>query len=647
MANTITTMVENIPGTPDLAALSSMGNRIVVVSKVPGTGKGGGTMVVNGQTGMEVSDILALHDTLPLSTIPFSGPGIYRFEVTDQDSGAKVTWQTRLGGVQVDNPAPAQMRAPVPAPSPVAQAQHVSKTLPLAPSVQHLGNGWYYNPDLNLLTAPDGNLHVWRVGQALPRLSFDTPALPQATPIAALPTLGLTPNPENEQLRQQLTVMQKDLADSRERERESQRSQEMRDLRDSLTKQVSDANARTEAILAKLSERPHENSEVTELKRRLESQEQLAAMRAETKATTDAIMALVRESTANKGVDPVVNMLTSMLTQMQANAGNNFTLLREMANQERNTMEKMMDKHAETMKESGNLDIVNKVMSGMDMIFDRLRKVTELEREIAGSGGSGVDWMSVIKEVGSKAGSAMQMFQAAKAQEARAQTAQAQAQIASAQAQVNHDRVVSETHKARAAIQAASQVAPTTTLAATPEAPVVAPISAPAPEEAAAVAPSSAPAASTSAPASSGKPAKRARVRIEGVPPSLETATLTDLRALFKHETDEVFFGGFAEYVTQLREEVEKPGENDAGTIAGYILQARELIASEAQKGNVPHAAELLVHGQVAYLVERMLPGVAEGLRSEIVKAVRQQLQSELDAERVAAASAPPKGVVA
>jgi septum formation topological specificity factor MinE len=50
----------------------------------------------------------------------------------------------------------------------------------------------------------------------------------------------------------------------------------------------------------------------------------------------------------------------------------------------------------------------------------------------------------------------------------------------------------------------------------------------------------------------------------------------------------------------------------------------------------------LMVAEQIAYLIERILPDVSEGLRSEIIKAIKRHLATEADAARVAAATGKP-----
>lgn len=622
------TLIENIPSTPDIAALSAMTDPIVVVTKISAIGnkRGNDQLIVNGQTGMSSAEILKLHDALPVNAYANSGPGLYRFEVTDQQSGAKMMWQIRLGGASIDNSEGQQLQQQrVGALSTPAAQFTPQRPVPPAPDAQSLGNGWVYNPALDLLTAPDGSLHNWRKGMPLPTLPSFAPL-----PTAQAPTTPFTPmpigaSPETELLRQQLTAMQSALNESRERERESQRQQEIRDLRESFAKTLDETNKRMETILATVA-RPQESGELTELKRRLESRDQLDAIRAETKATTDAMMALVREN-SNKGIDPVVNMLTTMLTQQQATGNTSFQLLRDMATQERQTMLTMMDKQNETLKDSGSLDIVTKVMGGMDMIFDRLRQVTQLEREIAGGSGGGVDWMSVIKEVGSRAGSAVQAFQQAKTREAEAVQMKAQAEIAQAQASAIHD-------KAAVAINQRRQVAATPAKPAPAAAPALTSVPAPVAEETKPVAVST-PAAGASVTGTILAPAERPNKK----KPDLSKATIKELRATFKSEPDDQFFGGFLEYVQQLRDEVAtRPSAYSAEEIANYVLQAREYIAAEAQQGRVTHAAEIFAHGQVAYLIERILPEAAEGLHSEITKAVKRALAAEMDEARVAAA---------
>jgi hypothetical protein len=631
---TMQTLIENIPSTPDIAALSAMNAPIVVVTKVSGAGKrGNDQLVINGQTGLTTNDILKLQDTLPTgNVIANSGPGVYRFEITDGDSGAKSVWQIRLGGVPIENAEPMGQRPVTPVISqPIIAAQQAAKAVPLAPDVQNLGNGWFYNPTLSLLTAPDGNLHVWRPGTALPQINLfgAVPAQAPSTALPALPPL-LVGNPEAEAMRQQLSALQGQLSEAREREREQKRQDEIREMQTSFNRSIEETNKRFEMLVTKLSEPKNEdNGKLMDLERRLAEKDRIDGLRAEMKAQTDSLMAIMQAQTAanaNKGVDPVVNMLTTMLTQMQANAGSNFTLLREMSNQERQMMERMMDKNAETMEKSGNLDIVTKVMGGMDMIFDRLRQVTQLEREISGGGNSGPDWMGVIKEVGSRAGSAMQMFMAAKAREADAAKTVAQAEIAKSQASVVHDRAAVAVARSRQ--QLTSVPAPAAEAADAPDAPAAAPET----ESAAVETPPVAPA-----------PGAVELAKKGAQPKTLSDLSLKDLRKTFKGEPDAVFFGGFAEHVQSLRDEIAKnPNDNSAEDIASYVLQAREFIAAEAQEGRITHAAELMVAEQIAYLIERILPDVSEGLRSEIIKAIKRHLATEADAARVAAAAGKP-----
>jgi hypothetical protein len=623
----MTTLIENIPSTPDLAALSAMDNPIVVVTKVA-AGKGGNNqMIVNGQTGLTTQDILALHDSLPLGKIPNSGAGVYRFEVMDQGSGAKVLWQLRLGGAPVENPSPENVRPLFQAPAmPVVQQQQPMKPMPLAPDVQHLGNGWFYNPALDLLTAPDGSLHNWRKGMQLPTLSFGGPA-PQApvTPLASLPTFGASP--EADALRQQLAAMQSQLTEAREREREQRRQDEIREMQENFKRATEENNKRFEALVAQVSvPKDDGGGKVVELERRIAEKERIDSLRAETKAQMDSMLEIIRASSNNKGIDPMVTMLTTIMSQNQTSAAEQLRMYREAAAEERRTFTAMLDRQSLAAEKTAANNPFEKLAGGFDVLMDRMGRIMEMERTFNGSGNQGVDWMGVIKEVGSKAGSALQAFQMAKAREAQAAQATAQAQTATAQAQIVHDKAAVAISRQRAI--AAAPVKPATpppsdpieaTATATPLIAIVAPV---------------APVAPATTPVSKGKKAKEVQ---------LADLTLRDLRMTFKAEPDEAFFGTTLEFVQQLRDALSSaPSDHTAEDIAGYILQARELIADEAAKGNIPHAAELLVHGQIAYLLERMLPEASEGLRSEVVKAVKRLLQAEADAARVAASTAEP-----
>lgn len=643
MANTITTLIENLPSTPDIAALSQMQDPLVYVTKISAVGnkKGQDSLVINGLTGLSQGDILKLQDTLPLGSVyAGSGPGVYRFEVTDQGSGAKLVWQIRLGGASIENAIPETAAARIQQATPMAlPPAPPAKPIPPAPDAQNLGNGWIYNPALNLMTAPDGSLHNWRPGMPLPKIDF--PSVPTAsTPLAALPAFGAVPvNPENELLRQQLAVTQKALEDLRERERETQRQNEIRDLRDSFTKLHETMNGKIESIVDKLTSRPAENMELIELKRRLESQDQLNAIRAETKATTDAILALIQNQNNNKGIDPVVNILTTMLAQQQTSAAESFRSMREQAMQERETMLRMTEKQAELAEKSSNPDMMSKMLGGLDMIFDRMRNLTQIEREISSGGSGGVDWMALIKETMGRAGSALQVYQQAKAREADALKVQAQAQIAASQERVVATKAAAAVklseQRALAAMAAAEATKPSeeTEAEAEPEAePTAEPEAVPA--NAISIVPPTQ--VVVEQPTKANKPASK-------VAPSLETATTAELRRLFKKEKDEVFFGGFFEIIQQLRSEIQTtPNKYSAEDIAGFVLNAREYISEAAKKGDIPHAAEIFAYGQVEYLVERILPTVSEGLRSEILKSIKAQLKTEEEAERIAAAAGKP-----
>jgi hypothetical protein len=622
-------IVENLRDSPDVAVLKQIESPIVVVTKISATGKrSGNQLIVKGATGMSWQEILDLHDQILNGQIANGGPGLYKFEVTDQNTTAKVAWQTRLigPGEAEEMPAPSALpmaRSPfrpnvVPLPVNTAAAPP-SRSIPPAADAQNLGNGWIYNPSLDLLTAPDGSMHSWRKNQPLPTISTPLPSSTvSAVTVPPMATFAgsTAANPEFETMRQTLAATQAALAEAKEREREAARQREIRELQERMERATAENNARFEALVAKLTE-TKPNNEVEELKRRLEErdredsrQREIERLRSEMKTQLEGVMALVRE-TSSKGPDPVVGVLTQMLADQRHAADLNVQSMRELMAQERAAAREttltpdkiitMLERQAAFSKDDTKEAMASRMFSMIDMMTERMMKFTQMERELGGGGG-GVDWMGIIRDVGKQVGSAVQMFQAVKAREAAAAAAASQAEAAKAAAITATAQAQARAHALPA--RPAAPAAPAAATAAAPE-PAV------------------------------GRP-KKPRVTV--VPPSLSEAKPSELRALFKGETDEQFFGTALEFVQQLREEVAtKPSTTSAEDIAGYILQARALLEEEAKKGNVSHAAELLVHGQFAYLLERLLPNVAEGLRSEVVKALKDQLQAEADAIRIEA----------
>ena len=646
----ITTVVENLESTPNLGALGNFTNPIVMVTKVTQVGtKKTEQLIVNAATGLSASDILKLQDDLPLGKIANSGPGFYKFDVTDQDSGAKMVWQVKLGSSAIDNPTPEAQARPVSIvtgrPGPVVSLAAPAPPAPLASDAQNMGNGWVYTPSLGVMAAPDGSMHQWKPGAPLPTMQqavqpvVQQPAQQQYASTQVGQSTYAGPNPETESLRQQLAAMQAALAASSEREREAQRQTEIRDLQSRMEKALEENNKRFEALVSQIAQPRREDDRVLEMERRLAEKERLDSIRMETKAQIDALAALV-QSGVNRGPDPMVNMLTTLLGQQQVAAAENLRVMREASAQERaiakdlaltpERMFQMMERQAMLTKDTNQGDIMTKVLGGVDMLFERMSRLNQMEREMGGGGG-GVDWMSVIKEVGGKAGSAFQMYQSAKSKEAQAATVTAQAKIAQAQAQVITVRAQGQRKQQQQQQLAAPRTAETLAAQAQP-APTNPPVPARAPSS-----PTPAP-VFVAADAVIPPPAPVSAPVVKE--PHLSDATLTDLRSLFNEEGDALFFGDFLQYIEQLREEVNtNPGEVTADDIASYLLDARSFIAEEVSKGNIPHAAELLVHGQIEYIVERALPEVNEGLRSEISKSIQRALAAEADAERIAAAA--------
>jgi hypothetical protein len=606
MANQVVTVIENqLPSDPDIASLSQMQAPIVMVHKISkgDKGKESTQLVVNGQTGLSTGDILKLQDLLPTGQIPNSGPGIYRFSVTDGESAAKCSWQTRLGAAGLDA-APSAPTSALPFNMmPTASAvRPVAAPLPImapSPGVRSLGNGLFYDEALELLTMADGSIHPWRKGQPLPPPAVSAAATPitQMMQPAAGPGIPFfaQPSPELEATKAALVHAQRSLEmvqQQQAQEREaSARRQEIADLRTELRDSLKE-------LAGQLTARPHEDPAVADLKRRLESQETLAALQASTKAQIDAIMALV-QGNANRGIDPVITVITSMMQQGQQASQETLRMVRETAGAERQTLMTVLDRQAAMAEKAAANNPMDKLAGVFDVVVDKLGRVMQMEREFSGSGG-GVDWISVIKEIGGKAGSAVEAYQLAKSREAAAAEANSRAQIAQAQASVAHDRALVAVRGSKAPVSAKPAAAPV-----------------------------AAPAAASAAPSPT-------RIKVEL--PNLEKATLKELRSIFNPERDEVFFGNFFTHIKQLRVALAAaPAEFSAKKIAELLMEAREFIAQEATAGRVPHAAEIWAHGQTGYLLERLLPETSEGLRSEVVKALTALQAAEADAERIEA----------
>jgi hypothetical protein len=590
-------IVESLDSSPNVAALFAMSNPLVMVTKVSPTGKrSSDQLVVNGLTGASGKDILALQETLPLGTIyPNSGPGLYKFEVTDQDTTSKVRWQIRLGSSSTNDSESgprtigASLVAPAAAPRVGATPVNPLPSVPAAHDAQNLGNGWVYIPSMEALTAPDGTMHPWRKGMPFPTIT--TPVT--ATSSSISPFLNSTAaSPELDAMRMQLAQAQQALNEAREREREETHRREIEALQSRMERAIEESNKRFEALISSLRE-PKEDSRVRELEQKILERERTDALRGELTSKIETLQTIVRDN-QNRGPDPVVTALTQMLADQRHASDSALASMREMMVQERVTAREngltpdklltLLERQALLNKDHNSEGFMNKMLGAVDMLFERMMKLTQAERELSGSGG--VDWMSVIKEVGSRAGSALQTFQAAKANEAKAEGLKAEAEIARARA-----------------IEARAKQGQITAV--------------PTP----------------------GKPPRKPAAAPVPAPVKLEDAKLADLRSVFGVETDKAFFGDFFGYVEQLRDEANKPGV-PAGEIASYIMQARDLVAEEAAKGNVPHAAEMMAAGRYDYLMERMLPSAPEGLRSEIVKAVQALILKEESDARVAANTA-------
>ena len=647
--NQISIVETGVPTAPDVTALQQMQDPLVMVHKIiqrPGN-KRESSLVVNSKTGLSMKQILKLQDeVIDTKKYPEGGLGLYRFEVTDQQSTAKTYWETRIGGRSGEEDGVPATPAPGGGTAPRAAAANAN--VPLAPETENLGNGFIFNSKFKLLTVPDGRIFQWSPDQQLPNLGITL--APQATPTAtatqaSTPFAMTLPNPELENIRVELARAKEENTRIRDEAKERQRQEEIKDLRESHQKQIADTTARFEALVEKLSARPTENPELAEMKRKLEDRERQDALRAEIAAKMDAITAMVRESSANKGPDPMIQILMQMMGQQAQGAQENMRLMRESANAQLATAQTsserfldFMQKQAESAKDSGSSMINEKFVGVLSGVMDTMLRVKETEARLAGAG-SGPDWMGILEKITEKAGTAITAFTQASRAKATADAARSNAEIVRTRANAEVAVRQAEATRALAAVKAAD--APATPAASTkpatseekrdalaaqmfPTPPAPAPIE-PAPVSTQVAPAPTPPVEPASAPEAA--PKKKGGKRAN----PLAAASIPDLRKAFNKIEDEEFFGPFFSSIAELREELTKDAEQySPDDVAQFVIDAREYITQAVQEaGKVPLVVDMLAYGKFAYLFERMLPEAGENFWHDAEVALAAKITAE------------------
>lgn len=619
------------PAAPNISALQAMQAPVVMVHKIIPAQRGNGRqmqLVVNGAKKLKAPQILELQDAIvDLNRYPTGGPGFYRFEVSDGASPAKEFWETRLGSTDFEDGAAVAAPASTQPSAPATPAKPADPNIPPAPETVSLGNGFVYNPRFRLLTLPDGRILQWEQSQPLPDL---TPNFARFAPPAPATPLGASmfggPSPEVETLRTELAQMKDAAREQTARQREA-------DLREEHRKQIEALTARTEALIEKMS-KPAEDPRMAALERQLEEQRRQEGLRSEFNAKIDALTTIVRESQANRA-DPMVNTLTALMTQQQAAARDNLSLIRETLTAQLGsaqatalTPDKMLTM-LDRFKDSSSSLLNGKVVEVLSGVLDVAMKFRQGEAALNGGGG-GTNWMEVLERLADRASGAVQAMGQAKAQQAAAETARANVETVRIQHQRERESRLLPARSAPPAPPASEPAKPLTGEAARdalaeqmfgkPVAPTAPPQLAVVPEPSAVSNPE--PAAPVTPPPRAARPDKKN---------PLARMPVAQLRELYKDVNDEGFFGPFLEVVQQLRDALQAdPNSVSPDDVAGYVLEARpQIVAAVQSTGVTPIVVQMLANNRFEFMFERMAPEAGEAYWTAAATALRAKVAAE------------------
>lgn len=669
--NQIQVVDTSIKSQPDLTVLKGMSKPVVVVYKLlvdsQGVRKPGkDQLVVNHATALSMNEIIALQDSLPDTRIHAKGgPGTYRFEVTDQDTSAKETWQIRLGigGSEtgaidpnvIDRPGGVAAAATAPAKPTAVVTPRGPAIVPAMPPVplsgdsEDLGNGFVFNSRYRILTVPDGRAFNWEPGQALPKLAVSEPVASAASSAFA-PMFASTPTvsavaPELIELRARNDALAAELAKAREEDRERSRREEIATLRTAHEKQIADLTLQMREFTERVTAAPKEDPRITSLERQLADRErdaardrEIAALRTDFAAQSANLANSIRESQASRGPDPMMMGLLDYLKAQLANAQSSALTPEKMLSLQRDLTDRLKESTASPLNE--------KIMGLMGGLLDMTLRFREASANLEG-GTNGIDWSSVLQTVVDRGGTAVTQISQALARKAQAETAKANATAISAQ----RDMRALEARALPAATPAAPLTVPTPAkplvgeaardaLAAKMFKPAPAVVSVPA--AALAATPEAVPEAASAAagapvpvePAAVSKRRGKANTAKEKEVAAFRVLPIEKIREHFVGISDEDFFGPFLDAVKELREALTGDAENEPlspDDVAQYVLDAREFLkqAIEQNGGKPPQVADFLVYARYDYLFERLVPEAGEQFWVEAAQALQVKRAAE------------------
>ncbi len=404
---------EQIKSTPDVAKLQGFSSHMVTVTKHRAPRGTVGNPVVPTQR-MSLTDILALTTSLPLSY----GPGFYRFEVVDQGGTGSDVFMQQLGG---DVPYDTQE-----APMAVLPGGTSNGAVPSGPDIVHLGNGFYYNMTMKLLTTPWREIVPWEEGQPMPKQppspsaqanQFNPFMQGAATPwnpnMWSPPGSGWGSFPVNDD-----SVKVKEL---QARLDDEKRQREMQALRDEVKANNAAVSAAIEKLALALTAKPAGPSETEQMlkreleeeKRRREQTEREDRIRAEMRMQQERFEAQIAAITANK-TDPMMPMLLQLIASVQQNASETVKSIQAatqtgMQASERSTQQMLAQLSGSVMSPLQLMELMRSARGdagqAASAVIDAAKEAMSMQKEVftnlleLSSQGDQPAWLQAVREL--------------------------------------------------------------------------------------------------------------------------------------------------------------------------------------------------------------------------------------------------------
>lgn len=412
---------------PDLAKLNGFTGHTVIVTKHLNMRATNGQQVVAPST-MKLSAILDLVSTLPLQF----GPGYYHFTVTDPGGTGEDSWMVRLGPEQqVQQEGFSMPGSPT---SPFSSSGAPAPAGPLGEGVRQIGPGYFYDENLGTLVTPWREICQWRPGEPLPKPPSNAAAAPAAAQApwqqvqnpgwagstAWPPGSGWGGYPVNDTSSDKIKELEARLAEerrqreldnireenrrqaeeNRRREEERERRQEERDrIRDEQFKALvatlaakptgpSESELRLQRELDE-QKRRNEDREREEARRREEDAKE-ARWRAEMKVEQQRTEALLREASEKSRVDPMLTLMTTVMSSTQAQAVETVRTMREASERASAANERHTAQIVEAMKtdRTGAAEMAHTMLENTKSMVELQSSVYQQMLENASAGGA-------------------------------------------------------------------------------------------------------------------------------------------------------------------------------------------------------------------------------------------------------------------